>query len=69
MDKNRKAENEARANGFDGARHIGTTEDGEIYIATANDSRPTGLPLFIRINPDDTVWSDYCLDYMDLIKE
>lgn len=69
MSSDSKARKEAREHGFDDAKFIAKDGEDKIYMATMDDSRPTGLPLFIRISPNGNVTSGFSLEHMDLVKE
>ena len=69
MNNQKTADKIARDNGFDHAKYVGTVTEGMVYLGVNDDRRPTGLPFFIRLNPDGTVWSDFGFEYIHLVKE
>ncbi len=63
------AKKKAIENGFDGVIYVGKEDDKKIYLGVTDDRRPTGLPLFITVDPDGSVTDRFTHDYMYLVKE
>jgi hypothetical protein len=69
MSKQQLADQTAQKNGFDYAVYLGERDGASVFIAGSNVPADTGLPLFILIDDQNNVMSDFTLDYMDMVKE
>ena len=68
-EKKTLADATAQSKGFDFAIYLGDLDGLAIYHAALRDPAPTGLPLWIEIDEEGEVNSDFGFKYMDLVKE
>lgn len=69
MSKQEIADQTAREYGFDFADYVGERDGASVYIADSSVPVDTGLPLFIIIDDQNNVVTDFTFDYMDMINE